>query len=350
MAVEIRIKKKFGDFLLCVDYFGEEKRIGILGASGCGKTLTLKCIAGIETPDEGRIVIDGRVFFDSEKKVNLPARERKIGYLFQNYALFPHMTVEQNIGIGIAKKESDRQEKVKRLIHQFQLEGLEKQYPVQLSGGQQQRTALARILACNPEMILLDEPYSALDGFLREKMQQEIQDILENYQGNVMMVSHNRDEIYRFSTGLLVMDKGSCLIEGKTKEIFRNPMKKEAARLTGCKNIAAIKKIGEYEVWVEDWKMKLQTQEPVGEQICYVGIRAHDLEEKNQREENTFLMEVVGQTKAPFEKVYHLKQKGMEEDTKDLWWKKECKIEMNEIEEKFPKWIQIPKERILLLS
>lgn len=348
MAVEIKIKKNFGSFSLRVDYCGEDNRIGILGASGCGKTLTLKCIAGIETPDEGRIRIGDRVFFDSEQKINLPARERKVGYLFQNYALFPHMTVEQNIGIGIPKKDIQKQKTVKQLIDKFKLQGLEKRYPAELSGGQQQRTALARILACRPEIILLDEPYSALDGFLREMMQQEMQNLLKDYKGNVMMVSHNRDEIYRFSTSLLVMDQGSSLIAGKTREIFRNPMRKEAARLTGCKNIAEIKKIGEYEVWVEDWKMNLRTEKPVEDHIKYIGIRAHDLAEADKDGENSFLMELSDQTRAPFERVYHLKRAGRESVTTDLWWKKESKIG-EEAEEIFPKWIKLPKERLLLL-
>ena len=147
MAVEVKIKKDFGSFVLNVQFSSEDNRIGILGASGCGKTMTLKCIAGIETPDEGRIAIGDRVFFDSKKKVNLPARDRKIGYLFQNYALFPHMTVEANIGIGIRMKGQGKNQRIKELIDKFQLNGLEKRYPSELSGGQQQRTALARILA-----------------------------------------------------------------------------------------------------------------------------------------------------------------------------------------------------------
>ena len=172
---------------------------------------------------------------------------------------------------------------------------------------------------------------------------------MEDYAGNVIMVSHNRDEIYRFSTGLLVMDKGSCLIGGKTKEIFRNPVRKEAAKLTGCKNIAGAEKTGEYEVWVEDWQMRLRTGQPVEDKIRYIGIRAHDLEEVEIEGENTFLMELAGQTMAPFEKVYHLKMKDKKDVTKDLWWKKESRIEPEEREEIFPKKIKLPKERLLLL-
>lgn len=349
MSVEIQIKKDFGSFVLEVNFSSSDNRIGILGASGCGKTMTLKCIAGIEKPDEGRIIIGDRVFFDSEKKMNLPARDRKIGYLFQNYALFPHMTVETNIGIGIREKGRKKEEKVKRLIEKFQLGGLEKRYPSQLSGGQQQRTALARILACEPNMILLDEPFSALDGFLRENMQQEMLRILKGYEGNVLMVSHSRDEIYRFSNRLVIMDQGKCLLEGGTREIFRNPVRREAARLTGCKNITRAQKTGEYEIWAEEWGMKLRTQEAVGDEIRYVGIRAHDLAESQAGDENTFLMEKTGQIKAPFEKVYYLRQKGMEANTEEIWWKKKGNIELEEEQEEFPKYIRFPKERLLLL-
>jgi molybdate transport system ATP-binding protein len=350
MAVEIKIRKDFGDFVLKMDFSSEDNRIGILGASGCGKTMTLKCIAGIETPDEGRIVIGDRVFFDSKKKINLPARDRKIGYLFQNYALFPHMTVEANIGVGIRKKGPEKAQKIKDLIEKFQLNGLEKRYPSELSGGQQQRTALARILACDPDMILLDEPFSALDGFLKENMQQEMLKILRDYEGNVMMVSHSRDEIYRFSKRLVIMDRGICLLEGKTREIFRNPRKKEAARLTGCKNITEIKKTGKRELWAEKWGMHLVTQEEISDKISYVGIRAHDLVESREGEENTFFMEMTGQIQAPFENIYHLKQKGLEENTEEIWWKKEGNIEIEEIKENFPKYIQLPKEKLLLLE
>lgn len=348
MAVEVKIKKDFGSFVLDVQFSSEDNRIGILGASGCGKTMTLKCIAGIETPDEGRIVIGDRVFFDSEKKVNLPARDRKIGYLFQNYALFPHMTVEANIGIGIRTKGPGKNKRIKELIDKFQLNGLEKRYPSELSGGQQQRTALARILACDPDMILLDEPFSALDGFLKETMQQEMQEMLKSYDGNVMMVSHSRDEIYRFSNCLAIMDQGKCLMIGKTREIFKNPGLKEAARLTGCKNIAAVEKTGDYEIWVPEWKMTLQTKEKVGDDIHYVGIRAHDLIEASEGTENSFRMESVGVTCAPFETVYHLKQQGVEQEI-DLWWKKNSNIEEISETESFPKIMQLPKECLLLL-
>ena len=161
MALQVNIRKKFSGFELNVEFETEAGCMGILGASGCGKSMTLKCVAGIETPDQGRIVLNGKVLFDSEKGINLPARERRTGYLFQNYALFPTMTVEENLSIVIPGKKRDKLPLVAEQLRRFQLEGLEKRYPSQLSGGQQQRVALARMLLYKPDIIMIDEPFSA---------------------------------------------------------------------------------------------------------------------------------------------------------------------------------------------
>ena len=163
MAVKVNIEKNFRDFSLKVDFEGSSAAIGLLGASGSGKSMTLRCIAGIETPDKGRIVINGKTVFDSEKGINLKPQKRRIGYLFQNYALFPTMTVEQNIRCGYRGEKSSAREKVADLIRRYHLEGLEKRLPSQLSGGQQQRVALARMMIGEPEAILLDEPFSGMD-------------------------------------------------------------------------------------------------------------------------------------------------------------------------------------------
>ncbi len=164
MSLSVDIEKKLGAFHLRSKFEVPDETMALLGASGCGKSMTLKCIAGIVTPDRGRIVLGDRVLFDSEKKINLPPQQRKVGYLFQQYALFPNMSVEQNILCGI--RSGDKAEKrcvLAEKIRMFRLEGLEKKHPAQLSGGQQQRVALARILCSEPEAILLDEPFSALD-------------------------------------------------------------------------------------------------------------------------------------------------------------------------------------------
>ena len=160
MSLLVEIEKQLGNFHLNVRFQAETETLALLGASGCGKSMTLKCIAGIMTPDRGRIVLNGRVLFDSEAGIDLPPQQRRVGYLFQNYALFPTMTVEKNILCGIRSgSKAEKNAALTATLHRFRLEGLEKRYPAQLSGGQQQRVALARILCTRPEAILLDEPF-----------------------------------------------------------------------------------------------------------------------------------------------------------------------------------------------
>ena len=170
MSLEVNIEKKLDGFTLRAAFSAGNIPTALLGASGCGKSMTLRCIAGIVKPDKGRIVLDGRVLFDSEQHIDLPPQQRGAGLLFQNYALFPNMTVEQNIlcGLKAEKDRAARQARCAELLRAMRLEPLAKRYPAQLSGGQQQRTALARILAGRPRILMLDEPFSALDSYLRE--------------------------------------------------------------------------------------------------------------------------------------------------------------------------------------
>ena len=245
MSIKVQIRRKLDSFLLDISFQSESRRIGILGASGCGKSMTLKSIAGIETPDQGCIEVEGHTLFDREHKINLKPQRRNVGYLFQNYALFPTMTVEKNIAAGLKGSRQGNEARVREMVAKFQLQGLEKRLPGQLSGGQQQRVALARIMAYEPDMILLDEPFSALDMYLKDRLQQELMDMLADYRGTVIMVSHNRDELYRFSEELLIIDQGHIVAAGETKELFRNPVSREAARLTGCKNFSRALRTGE---------------------------------------------------------------------------------------------------------
>ena len=190
MAIQVNIEKNFKGFSLKSVFESNTSATGILGASGSGKSMTLRCIAGIETPDRGKIVINGRTVFDSEKKINLKPQERRIGYLFQNYALFPTMTVKDNILCGYRGEKGQREEKARDFMKRYQLEELENRYPSQLSGGQQQRVALARMMIGEPEAILLDEPFSALDGYLKDVLQKDMQEFLKQYQGDMLMVTH----------------------------------------------------------------------------------------------------------------------------------------------------------------
>ena len=171
--LQAEIKKKLREFTLDLSFQAGNGCLGILGPSGCGKSMTLKSIAGIVTPDEGNILLNGKILFDSEKKINQKPQKRKVGYLFQNYALFPNMTVEQNVMAGLGKRDRNSKKKTAAMIKRFRLEGLEKRYPGQLSGGQQQRAALASILADEPDVILLAEPFSAMDAPLTEGLKLE---------------------------------------------------------------------------------------------------------------------------------------------------------------------------------
>lgn len=349
MEVKAEIHKRWKGFALDVSFEQFGSCMGILGASGCGKTMTLKAIAGIEKPDSGRIAIGNRILYDSHKKINLPARDRKVGYLFQNYALFPNMTVEENIGAGIRDKEK-RQEKVREQIQRQQLLGLEKHYPWQLSGGQQQRAAIARIFAYEPEVILLDEPFSALDSFLKEALQQQLMETLAHYKGAVMIVSHSRDEIYKFCDSLLILSAGRNLIMGKTRELFRNPEKVEAARLIGCKNISPIKRIGKRELYAIDWRAPLKTCRDIGDTIRYVGIRAHSLRPAgNLQPENTLRVTCERISEAPFEISYLLKN-AEDGESRCLWWKIGKKDEAAKEHGEEIRYITLPAQSLMLLT
>ena len=200
MAIQVNIEKNFKGFSLKTAFESTTSSTGILGASGSGKSMTLRCIAGIETPDKGKIVINGRMVFDSEKKINLKPQERRIGYLFQNYALFPNMTVPENLMAGLMaceKNKNTASQKIREILEKFELNGLERHKPSELSGGQQQRVALARIFLSSPDILMLDEPFSALDGYLRWNLEQELLDVLKDFAGPTLFVSHSRDEVYR---------------------------------------------------------------------------------------------------------------------------------------------------------
>ena len=274
MALSVDIEKRAGRFLLKSQFEAGSETLAILGASGCGKSMTLKCIAGIETPDKGRIELNGRVLFDSAKKINLPTRKRGLGYLFQNYALFPSMTVAQNIACGIPKGR-DADNVVQDKIAAFYLDGLERHYPHQLSGGQQQRVALARMLASEPQLIMLDEPLSALDSFLRWQLELEIMKLRDCFDGTMLFISHNRDEVYRLCDRVAVMEDGQTIEVLGKKDLYAKPQTLSTALLSGCKNFSAAEKTGTHTLFARDWNTELVSSRPVPDDLEYVGFRAH---------------------------------------------------------------------------
>lgn len=274
MSISVDIKKKIGSFTLAVKFSTGNGCLGLLGSSGCGKSMTLRCIAGIVTPDEGEIVVGGRTLFSSEGGVNLPPRQRKVGLMFQSYALFPHMTVAANIAAGVPQKHA-RQDTVARLLSLLQLEGLENRRPSQLSGGQQQRVALARMLAAEPDILLLDEPFSALDGHLRGSIEEEFAQILQAFPGTTIYVSHSIEEVYTFCPTTAVMESGAVVEAGPTQELFLHPSTLTGARLTGCQNLSPLTP-SQAGVAAPAWGVSLPDLLP-GANTAWVGVRASEL-------------------------------------------------------------------------
>lgn len=279
MTLRVRIQKKLGKFRLAADFEAGREVLALLGASGCGKSMTLKCIAGIEKPDAGRIELDGRVLFDSEKRIDLPPQQRRVGYLFQQFALFPNMTVAQNIAAGArARPKPARRAAVAETIAMLRLEGLEDKKPGQLSGGQQQRAALARILAGAPAALLLDEPFSALDSYLKWQLEQELGRVLAAFPGPCVWVSHDRDEVYRNCARLCIMEQGKTQPPREKHALFADPVTQGAARLTGCKNYAKARPAGVPNlVFMPEWGVTLDAGRPVPPDTTCVGLRVHSL-------------------------------------------------------------------------
>lgn len=276
MALTVDIEKTYGSFHLEVSFQAEQEVLALLGASGCGKSLTLKCIAGIERPDRGRIELDGRVLFDSAAGICLPPQKRRVGYLFQQYALFPHMTAEQNIASGMGNRlpRDRRRQRTAELMALLRLEDCAGKRPRQLSGGQQQRVALARILAAEPETILLDEPFSALDSHLKWQLELELHQLLSSFQGTVLWVSHDRGEVFRHCRRVCVLDRGHSSPVMEMQALMENPGTVSAARLSGCRNIVAFSPAGEGLAAVPDWGVTLPYTAPPRPGATHLGIRA----------------------------------------------------------------------------
>ncbi|HEX2925252.1 MAG TPA: ATP-binding cassette domain-containing protein [Ruminiclostridium sp.] len=353
MTLFVDIKKRLGNFRLDIRFDSEQGIMSLLGSSGSGKSMTLKCIAGIETPDEGRIVLDNRVLFDSERNINLPPQKRKVGYLFQNYALFPNMTVEENIGAGVNLPKKEKALLVNEHIRMFFLEGLEKKRPCQLSGGQQQRVALARILASGPEIIMLDEPFSALDSYLKWQLEQEIMELLSKFKGTVLLVSHNRNEVYRFSDSIAVISAGRIETVNKKEELFRNPQTLSAALLTGCKNISAVHRLSENILRAIDWNMTFYCSRKIPENIKFVGMRAHHFKYSEKSGGiNTMACEVVKLIENPFSFIILLKNRddSQMENISKIRWEVDKEVWEEIVRNKKEVNLYFPEESLLLLN
>lgn len=276
-SLAIDVIKPLDGFQLEVALQAQQSPLGVLGASGAGKSLLLRCIAGLETPAQGKIVLNGRTLFDAEKGINVRSCDRNVGIVFQNYALFPHLTVAQNIAFGI-KHRHQRATLVNTWLETLELSGLSNRYPHQLSGGQQQRVALARALAMEPDILLLDEPLSALDTYLRSHIEKLLYKVLSNYSGVTLFITHKLEEAYRLCPNLIVLANGNVAAAGTREYIFIHPPTVDVARVTECKNFSPAHRLGDQWIDALDWSCQLKIMsQPESAQI-HIGIRAHHIQ------------------------------------------------------------------------
>ncbi len=309
MSLLVNIKKQLGDFQLKVEFESDDEILALLGSSGCGKSMTLKFIAGIETPDYGEIILNGRTLFDSKKRINLKPQARKTGYLFQQYALFPNMTVYQNIAAGIRDK-SLKKDYIESLMETFHLSGQGNKYPRQLSGGQQQRVALARILASSPEILLLDEPFSALDSYIRWQLELEVSDTMRAFGGDVVFVSHSRDEVYRLCDSVCVITEGKSEEKLPIKSMFESPKTVSACLISGCKNFSDAAPGGDGSIIASGWNCRLYTGNPLPDYMESVGVRAHYIRPAEGERENVLSCHVDRVIEDVFSTIIMLTPKG----------------------------------------
>lgn len=277
MSLSVNIEKKLGDFQLRVEFETAGALLALLGASGSGKSVTLRCIAGLLRPDRGRILLNGRVLFDSERKIDLPPQKRRVGYLFQHCALIPQRTVLENVELGLhAKPKAERRAAALALLERFRLKELADAIPATLSGGEARRCALARTLAAEPEALLLDEPFSALDEHLRWELELELAQTLEGYGGDAVLVTHSRGEVCRLADAVCVLSKGRSEPVRSAAEMMRAPGTLSAALLSGCENLSPAAVLPDGGLLCEAWGWRLPAL-PVPPGLRYVGVRAHSL-------------------------------------------------------------------------
>jgi len=236
--LDVSIRTSLPGFTLDVAWTAGDGVAVLFGPSGAGKTLTLQCLAGLIRPERGRIVVDGRVFFDSATGTDLRPQDRRVGYVFQGYALFPHLTVQDNVAFGLRDRPRvERTERATKVIERLGLGGLERRYPRELSGGQRQRVALARALAIDPALLLLDEPLSALDRPTRESLRDELRAVLTDWGTAAVVVTHDFTEAYRLADRIVVYREGRVIQSAPRSELLWQPASESVARIIGTRNV-----------------------------------------------------------------------------------------------------------------
>jgi len=279
--LSIDLEKSLGTFDLKVQLQLEHEFAVILGPSGAGKSTLLNLVAGLLEPDRGTIVLDDLVYYDGRQKINLPVYRRRIGYVFQRPALFPHLTVAENILYGVTKQKNCRAE-LAEWLNLLRLEDVVGKRPAELSGGQAQRVALARALMTRPAVILLDEPLSALDNLIRAKLRQDLLRVHQEYPVPILFVTHDLEEAYTLGEKVLLLQEGRVLQCGSREEVFFKPQTRQAARFVGMRNIytGVITAINNGLAQVKGEKFDLEVRcfqgAQVGEVVSF-GIRPEDV-------------------------------------------------------------------------
>ena len=307
-SLEIAVERDLENFTLSIAFDCAKGAVGLLGPSGSGKSMTLRMIAGVSTPDRGRITLNGRVLFDRSTGHNVPAAQRRIGVVFQDYALFPHLTVAENVAFGLhAVPNEERRLHVEQQLSSLGISELANRFPREISGGERQRVAIARSMVMRPDALLLDEPFAALDPHLRRQTEEQLRETLAHFNGVVVFVTHDMEEAFRFCTDLLVLDRGTVIARGPKHELFERPRTVAAARLTGCKNIAAARPVAVDRVSVAAWECELRTSATLSNALTHVGYRSHQIVfQPHAVGPNTFPCWLVSTSEAPHEMTLYL--------------------------------------------
>jgi len=293
-----RKKGKEPSFTVDINFEAGNELVVLFGQSGSGKTTTLRCIAGLEKPTGGKITVNGKVYFDCHKRIDLPPQQRSLGYVFQNYALFPHMDVKKNITYGLkGRTDQEKERRMREMLQLLHIEGLEDHYPSQLSGGQKQRVALARALAPGPDLLLLDEPFSALDMIVRMKLREKIKLIQKELNIPVLFITHNPVEAFTLADMVVVYHEGTVQQTGTPEEVFYYPNNRHVAELAGVTNIfddavftdhidhdRALFKAGELDLITRHVDLELD------ERVSW-GIRPENIALANPEKDNTDIYE-----------------------------------------------------------
>lgn len=350
MSLFAQVQKRVGNFFLNAKFETGGETLSVLGASGAGKSLLLKCLAGIEKPDNGKIILNGRVLFDSETRIDLAPQKRSVGYLFQSCALFPNMTVFQNAVCAARDKDF-----AAHCLKNFGLAGKENLYPHMLSGGEKQRVALARLLASEPDALLFDEPFSALDSNRKSELERMILDLLEEKKRPSILVTHDRNEAFRLSKKISVMESGTLYEPMDKLDFFERPRTLSRAILGGCKNITRLEWNGGQSATALDWGMELSFSSvvPKNERKGFAGFRAHFFETGEKGGQNVFLCKIERVIEDAFSYVIYFRHDGFLGDSKSLlcWevqkevWKKiEPSLEQKKL------FVKIDARRLMFLN